>query len=288
MDDPQIEEAPVVAPAPVEPVVKTPRGGLVSLLLFVLILLLAGGEVYLWRLTSAPGVDVAGLQAQVDRLARQAAEAPAPPASAADDAQMVQKFDALTAQVSALQAELAADHGAVTTLQASTADLGKLTAHINQINAHVGLLNRLALARIALDDGKPIGQLANAPPALSQFADSPPPTLAGLRLGFPDAARAAAAASVSADGKLSFWSRAVARVESIVTVSDGTRVLIGAPAAGVLAQARVLLDAGDLAGAVQSIDTLSAPTQSAMGAWLVQARALLAARAALTALASQG
>jgi hypothetical protein len=254
----------------------------------VLILLLAGGEVYLWRLTSAPGVDVAGLQAQVDRLARQAAEAPAPPASAADDAQMVQKFDALTAQVSALQAELAADHGAVTTLQASTADLGKLTAHINQINAHVGLLNRLALARIALDDGKPIGQLANAPPALSQFADSPPPTLAGLRLGFPDAARAAAAASVSADGKLSFWSRAVARVESIVTVSDGTRVLIGAPAAGVLAQARVLLDAGDLAGAVQSIDTLSAPTQSAMGAWLVQARALLAARAALTALASQG
>ncbi len=283
-----MEEAPVVAPAPAEPVVTKPRGGFVSLLLLVLILLLAGGEVYLWRLTAAPGADVAALQAQVDRLAQQAAQAPAPPASAAQDAQMVQKFDALTAQVSALQAELAADHGAVTTLQASTADLGKLTAHIDQVNAHVGLLNRLALARIALDDGQPIGQLANAPPALERFADSPPPTLAALRLGFPDAAHAAAAASVSADGKLSFWSRAVARVESIVTVSDGTRVLIGAPAAGVLAQARVLLDAGDLAGAVRLIDTLSAPTQSAMGAWLVQARALLAARAALTALASQG
>jgi len=109
-----------------------------------------------------------------------------------------------------------------------------------------------------------------------------------LRLGFPAAARAAAAASVTADGKASFWSRVKARVESIVTVSDGTHVLLGAPAAGVLAQARLQLDAGDLAGAVAQIDTLSAPTQAAMGAWLTQARALLAARAALIQLAGQG
>jgi hypothetical protein len=109
-----------------------------------------------------------------------------------------------------------------------------------------------------------------------------------LRLGFAAAARAAEAASVTADGKASFWSRVRARMESIVTVSDGTHVLLGAPAAAVLAQARLLLDAGDLAGAVAQIDTLSQPTQAAMGAWLTQARALLAARAALIQLAGQG
>jgi hypothetical protein len=284
------EPASVAAPEPVVIAQNPPRrgGGFVSVLLFILILALGAGEAYLWqRLHAAGGAAVAALQAQIDTLRQKRAQAPAAPASAADDAQMDQKFDALTAQVSALQSELAADHGVVTTLQASTADLGKLSTHMEQLDAHVALLNRLALARLALDNGQPIGQLPNAPPALAQFATTAPPTEASLRLGFPNAARAAAAASVSADGKLSFWSRAVARMESIVTVSDGTHVLVGAPAAGVLDQARVLLDAGDLTGAVNLIDTLSLPTQTAMGDWWRQAQALVAARAALTSLAGR-
>jgi hypothetical protein len=158
---------------------------------------------------------------------------------------------------------------------------------MNQLSDHIGLLNKLAGARMALDNGQPVGTLANAPPALAQFATAAPPTEASLRLSFADAARAAEAASVSADGRLSFWSRAKARAESLITVSDGTHVLVGAPATGVLEQARVRLDAGDLAGAVAQIGTLSQPTQTAMGSWLQQARALLAARAALITLAGQ-
>jgi hypothetical protein len=62
--------------------------------------------------------------------------------------------------------------------------------------------------------------------------------------------------------------------------------VVGAPAAGVVAQAQVLLDAGDLAGAVAQLQTLSTDTQAAMGGWLSQAQDLLAARAAMIAMAN--
>jgi hypothetical protein len=77
----------------------------------------------------------------------------------------------------------------------------------------------------------------------------------------------------------------LARLESLITISNGTHVIVGAPAAAVIAQARAALDAGDLAGAVALLDTLSVSTQAAMGGWLGQARDLLAARAAIVSLA---
>jgi hypothetical protein len=55
----------------------------------------------------------------------------------------------------------------------------------------------------------------------------------------------------------------------------------------VLAHARTVLDAGDLAGAVASVGSLSGPAAQALAAWLDQARGLLAARAALADLAAQ-
>jgi hypothetical protein len=140
---------------------------------------------------------------------------------------------------------------------------------------------------MALDAGQPLGTIANAPPALSIFATTPPPTEAALRLGFPAAARAAEAASVAGDTKGGAWAHALARLENFVTVSAGSHVLIGAPAAAVIGQARTLLEAGDLAGAVAQLNTLSTTTQQAMGGWLDQARALVAARAALVTVARQ-
>jgi hypothetical protein len=63
--------------------------------------------------------------------------------------------------------------------------------------------------------------------------------------------------------------------------------VVGAPAAGVIAQARAALNAGDLNGAVSVLDTLSVTTQAAMGPWLTQARDVLAARAAIISMVGQ-
>ena len=138
---------------------------------------------------------------------------------------------------------------------------------------------------MALDSGQALGNIPNAPPALAVFATNPPPSEAQLRLDFPAAARAAEAASIAGADRGTFWSRVLARLESLVTVSEGSHVLLGAPAAGVLIQAQARLDAGDLAGAVARLDTLDESTQQAMQPWLGQAQALLGARAALITLA---
>lgn len=254
-------------------------------------LLLAGGEAYLWTLAQhqvqaqaraqAPqATAVAVLQAQVADLRTQAARAQPAPDSVTVQADLAVKFAALAAQVNAVQAQMAADHGALTTLQANSIDLTRLAARMT-------LLNQLETARMALDAGLPLGTLPGAPPALAQFATAAPPREADLRLSFPDAARAVTTASIAGNAQGSYWSRVLARLEDFVTISEGSRVLVGSPAAGVIAQAGALLQAGDLAGAVARLDTLSLPAQQAMGGWLAQARALLAARAALIAMAGQ-
>jgi hypothetical protein len=262
------------APAPVPP--KKPAGRRTGLLCLLGFLVLAAGEGYLWRLVHAQS-DVSALtdlQRQVAAL--RAAPPAATPPSLQGLADLTEKLAALTAQVNAMQGLLASDHGALTAMQASQADLTKLTAKI-------AALNQMAVARMALEAGQPLGTIANAPPALAAFATVAPPTMASLILTYPAAARAAAAASVSDTGKASYWSRVVARLENFVTISDGTHVIVGAPAAAVLEQAGALLNAGDLAGAVADISTLSVSTQAAMGSWLTNARALLAARNALMA-----
>jgi hypothetical protein len=63
-------------------------------------------------------------------------------------------------------------------------------------------------------------------------------------------------------------------------------VLLGDPAAGVLARARTALDAGDLAAAVAAVSSLSGPPATAMAVWLADARALLQARAGLADMAA--
>ncbi len=247
-------------------------------------LALAAGEGYLWHVQQAAtgqATQLAVLQAQVADLRVQAAKPPPANDNVVVQADLAVKVATLAAQLNAVQAQMAADHGALTNLQANSADLTKLTARMN-------LMNQLETARMALAAGQKLGSIPNAPLALAQFATMAPPTEAQLRLSFPEAARAAEAASISGDAKDGRWSRALARLESLVTVSEGPHVIIGAPAAGVIGQAQTLLDAGDLAGAVTQLDTLSLPTQQAMGGWLAQAKSLLAARAALIVMASQG
>jgi hypothetical protein len=279
---PAVTEAPVPAPE-VAPPARAARRSVWPYPLLVLILLVAGGEAYLWvrlQAEAANATQLAVLQTQVADLRALAIRTQPNSGSIATQADLAVKLADVTAQVNAVQGQVAADHGALSTLQSNSVDLTKLTQRI-------GLLNQLAAARMALDAGQPLGLISNAPPSLSLFATQPPPTEAALRLGFPAAARAAEAASIAGDTKGGAWAHALARLENFVTISAGSHVLIGAPAAAVIDQAGTLLDAGDLAGAVAELDKLSASTQTAMDGWLTQARALLAARAALANMARQ-
>jgi len=250
-------------------------------------LILAAGEAGLWFETRQPdplATRVAVLEAEVGDLRTAAARAQSAPDSLTAQAELTMKFAALAAQVNAMQAQVAADHGSLSALQANSADLTKLTAQIATLSA-------LERARMALDAGQPLGTIPDAPPALAAFANTAPPEQAELVQSFPAAARAAEVADVASianDRGVSLWARIKARLEGMITISDGTHVILGSPAAGILDQAKASLDSGDLAGAVDDLDTLSTPAQRAMGGWLSQARALVAARAALIAMAEQG
>jgi len=270
---------------------KTGGSGIMPLIGLIAFLILAAGELYLYKLHLAQQDDsaqISALQSQLATLQQaitQAQPAPQSPAAQAANTQtqanLDEKFDALTAQVAAMQNQLATDHGTITTIQADSTDLTGLTAKIT-------LLNRLESARIALESGQPLGDIPNAPPALQKFATVAPPTQAQLQLAYPAAAAAANNASVDKQDRGSVWSQALARVENLVTISNGTHVIIGAPAAAITTQAGQQLDAGDLAGAVATLTNgLSPTTQAALGDWLPKAQSLLAARAAIIALADQ-
>jgi len=147
-------------------------------------------------------------------------------------------------------------------------------------------LARLQAARAALDVGMPLGAIDGAPPALARFAEAKPPTEAALRLAFPAAARAALDAAQPDTAGKPLGERLWERAQQLITVREGDRVIVGDPAAGVLAHAQQELDAGDLSGAVASVSTLTGPAAQAMASWLDQAMALLAARAALDTMAA--
>ncbi len=140
---------------------------------------------------------------------------------------------------------------------------------------------RLQMANVALQSGKPLGDIPGAPPALAQFATKPPPTEAALRLSFDAAANSAHEAGQPAKETTPFLTRLWDRAQSGVTVREGDRIIVGDAVSGVLEHARHLLDAGDLPGAVAALDGLAGPAAAAMAPWRAQAQSLLDARAAL-------
>lgn len=180
----------------------------------------------------------------------------------------------LEARVAALEAKQPPETALIGRVDA----LDKGLAGVNQRSDR---LARMLAAQAALDAGRPLGNLADAPSALAKFADAPPPTLAGLRLAFPAAAQAALAISPAPPQGRPWYARMWAEARELVTIRRGAQVLLGDPAAGVLDQARERLDAGDLAGAVELAGSLSGAQAAAMAGWLADAHALLDARAAL-------
>ena len=246
------------------------------------------------KATSVPAPDLGPLQGRVDALDRQV-QAVQPLKSQLDQlASQQAELGPRLAQLAADQQVLAArvqDLDAA--MKAQQANVGtQLQSAQQQANAAVtaagkaARLARLQAARAALQAGTPLGVIEGAPPALARFAEANPPTEAALRLAFPAAAKAALDAAEPDTAGKPFGERLWERAQQLVTVREGDRVIVGDPAAGVLAHGRQELDAGDLSGAVASVSTLTGPAGRAMASWLDQARALLAARAALDTMAA--
>ncbi len=178
-------------------------------------------------------------------------------------------------------------------LTGQIADLNNQMAAVTKAGSSIAALGdrqartaRLQMANVALQSGKPLGVIPSAPQALAQFATKPPPTEASLRLSFDAAADAAHSAGQPAKETTPFLTRVWDRAQSGITVRQGDHIIVGDAVAGVLGHARVLLDAGDLPGAVSALDGLTGPAAAAMAPWRAQAQSLLDARAALISAAN--
>ncbi len=153
---------------------------------------------------------------------------------------------------------------------------------VSALEQRAARLAAVDAVQMALDAGRPLGSalrpIADPPRPLARFADAAPPTLAQLRLGFEDAARAALAASEPARSGARVLEGAAARLQGLVTVRRGEEVVFGDTAAAEIERARRALEAGELPAALASLSRLSPPARAAMADWIGQAEALGAAR----------
>ena len=216
-------------------------------------------------LEQKPPVDLAPLEQRLTAVENR------PPPPPFDPSPLRSRLSALGEQIGVLSQKLA------TTQERSV-----------QVGDRAERTQKLEAAALALSSGRPLGSLDAAPPVLQRFATVAPPTEASLRLSFEASAKAAETASDAAADRADMVDRAWQRVQTLVTVRRGDQVLVGAPAAVVLAQSRQHLVAGDLAGAVKALDGLDDAAAKAMADWRAEAQALLEARAALAGLVSGG
>jgi hypothetical protein len=236
----------------------------------------------------APSIDparLAGLESRLASLQQRVAPLEQRPAAPAVDLQpLAARVDAVAARVDALQGP---DAGTVQSLngrlQGVEQRLGEVERHEQAASARAERVARMRAAGAALAAGQPLGDIPGAPAALNRFASASPPTEASLRLAFPAAAAAAEQASQPNAGA-SLPDRIWQRVETLLIVRQGDKVLVGPPAAQVLPQAQARLDAGDLAGAVAALDQLDPGAAKAMAGWRAQAQSLLDAQAALASM----
>jgi hypothetical protein len=203
-------------------------------------------------------------------------------------------LDALSQRLGKLEQGTAAETEAQDNkqaIQAVASQVQKLQQGESQlagVKQDATLAVKLSAAQAALSAGQPLGALPGAPPALARFATAAPPTEASLRANFPQFAAAALAASRPEEAQSTFFDRALARLEQTVTVRQGDHVIVGDPAAGVIAKAQQELNDDDLKGAVATLTTLNGRAGKAVQPWVAQATSLLEARAALAQLAARG
>lgn len=241
---------------------------------------------------------VAGFQVLTDRLGTVAGQVAAMQTQAAASVQgLTDRLGTVEGQVAAAEKQGSASVQGLTdrlgTVEGRVAAVEKqgsaMAGQLGGVSERAQRTSRTQVATAALEAGQKLGEIPGAPPALARFAYNAPPTEAGLRLSFNAAAEAAQGASQpgAMEGQ-PFAARLWSRAQQSVSVRQGDRVVLGDPVAGLLARARQALEAGDLAGAVSTLDGLTGPAAAAMADWVGQARALLDARAALATMAAHG
>jgi hypothetical protein len=200
-----------------------------------------------------------------------------------------QKVDAAAAQdrIAAMADE------ATTRLESAEKDAERQREMAAEATRQTAIRAAVGRLQAALESGGPLegglGDLTAAgvevPPTLAEQAHGVP-SLAALRDAFPSAARDALAASLKEEVDGNMWSRITAFARS----QSGARSL--SPRAGddpdaVLSRAEAALGVGDLATAINEINSLPDGGQSRMAEWTTLAERRLAAVDAVAALAAE-
>ena len=230
---------------------------------------------------------LAALQRRIDALEH--AHAP----TASGDASRVQALESRLAALESRPSQQMPDvegqvSAASAKLNARIADLdAAIQKDIAVTTARATLANRLRAASMALEAGKPLGNIPDAPPALARFAETAPPTEPALRLSFPRFAEAAKMASQPDASAANPVDRAWERIQALVTIRRGDKVIVGSRTATILEAARGKLDAGDLEGAMIGLNNLDDAAKKEISPWRADAQSLLDARAAMLAMAAK-
>lgn len=315
-----LPEPQAAAPAGAHPQEAPGRRNVLPALCALGFIVLAGGLIYVWQNPNLPP-DVANAQSELqaanaklaalDSRLKQVEARPAPPPAAspadvqklasrieilenrqnADPAQVAQRLDVMAGRIEGLNGRLQTGQDQTKqqfdALSDRVASLEKAANNASNVQSRLDKLARLQDAQLALNAGKPVGDVPDAPPALAKYAHQAPPTQAQLRLSFPQAAQAALAAEQPDLAKAPFAERVWEKAQGLVTVKRGDDVVVGNQSAVALTTAKNALDAGDLAGAVDAVSKLAPAPKQAMADWLGQAQSLLAARQALASMAGQ-
>jgi hypothetical protein len=246
---------------------------------------------------------VQSLDARISRIEQM----PAPPSAAdlgkvsaridalegrvGDQAQIAAKIDQTAGRIEALsgRSQAAADalKQQMDTANSKIAGLQASSTSVATAGSRVDRLIRIQGAAVALENGRPLGTLPDAPPAVARFAEKPPPTEAQLRLAFAKVQRDALAASKVDTTERPFLERALGKAEELVTIRRGDDVVVGNSTAAALAQADAAVQAGDFPAALKAMGQLDPAAQKASADWVAQVRSLLDARAALVEMAAR-
>ena len=242
---------------------------------------IADMESRLSRIEKHPPPDFGQLIARVDAL----------DGRVADQTQLASRLDTLSGRIESLsgrnQTGIDATGQKIDELAARVAALEASAGAIEAVTKRLNRIARLQEASFALESGRPIGDVPDAPEALARFAHTPPPTEASLRLRFAPAEQAALASKQPDAAVIPLVDRVLQRAESLITIKRGNDIVVGSPSAVALGRARSALDLGDLQGAVTAVETLNGQPAEAMAQWLADAKAILAARSALDQMADK-
>ncbi|WP_158743627.1 hypothetical protein [Acidisphaera sp. L21] len=319
--EPTVHAAPAEPPRyEPAPVVERPSNNAPLIGVVVLAVIVVVGGIALWRSAAGSADQVAALQNQLSALQARLAsvEARPLPPPPPDTRPLEQRLTTLEQKPPPLaqlgpesQQQIAGISSRIDGVAARQNELGvREQTDVAKLNDQVGALNsqmsvvtkagtaitaladrqartaRLQMANVALQSGKPLGEIPSAPPALAAFATKPPPTEASLRLSFDKSADDARAAGQPPKDTTPFLSRVWNKAQAGLVIRQGEHVLVGDAVTGILEHSRHLLDAGDLPGAVSALDDLTGPAAAAMAPWRAQAQSLLDARAALISAAN--